>query len=363
MTCLFTQRLPVAAGRHGGPPPVGCGSCNLRQNGLVDKIVPPNLCHFLLRVTHAREWPAFHVANIYAYSWNGKPGGVKVAIRHYRDDQRDMLRSSHNAWRYRSASPSKGVRGHNMFFAAGEELNCALKTMRTQAIDGETDIICSGWSELPAAWLLDTLRVSAYATAIALSRELDDAVELVAFSRDMKPAGKNCTDRDFSFIAATNIDDPAGSAGDAIHLAMARNFDSTWWNSQRGQVFPRAAQRLLKARIEPHPVDRFVEYWLVCEFIASQSRTADVSMRITNILAPYVGEASQKRSHLVYEALGLKHLQRVRNDIVHGDIDSVEPVDLAMLEAIAVELVNFEMGLPYRGNSLIDVAVRKLASL
>lgn len=317
---------------------------------------PPNLIHFLMRLRHARPWPAFEARKHFSFQWHGKAGGVEIAVRHYGDSTDEAIKTSPFTWRISPWQPTPQMLGAVFVVDADAPFAVDLTGFSSRAREGDTDIICSGWSEAKADWLPETLQVSAYATASALSIELDDYLEIVGIDRMIDERNRR-TRRNFRLKAAKTIPDPIASASTAIEQAMVRQLDRTWWSNNRGRVFKRACARMMKANLLFDPVDRFIEYWLVSEFLSSHEQPRNKAYRIKRVLSTHLGQTSRSQMDFLYRALRIEALKDIRDDIAHGDTDEVSAEDLALMEAIANESIRYALGLPYVGQKAVDDAI------
>jgi Apea-like HEPN len=208
--------------------------------------------------------------------------------------------------------------------------------------------------------MTDLLIAVAHATAIAVGFALDDPIILVAQPRLIRPDdyGGASPILDIQIVAKAPTD-PAAAVQRALDKAMVRVADNTWHSNPRGRIFSRAVQRFVRARLEADAVNRYLEYCLTCELLVGRlNKPRPVDMRIRELIAPYLAWTSRRRRDALWKALRLKHLEEMRNQIVHGAVESVDAADLEMVSAIATTLILAEMGQPYGGNKTIDAALR-----
>lgn len=153
-------------------------------------------------------------------------------------------------------------------------------------------------------------------------------------------------------------------------LAMHRSLDGfvRFWRTStpaEERAVSAAMRRYLSAANEADPLDKFCDLWEACEFATAGIKApGKVVGRIAQALAAHLMPRPQPSDKTRIErVLGIKELHQIRGAIVHEAEES--PAHLhektALLEQIAVELLRYRTGLPYRQNQSIDELLTEAA--
>ena len=119
-------------------------------------------------------------------------------------------------------------------------------------------------------------------------------------------------------------------------------------------------RRFITAEQTLHSTDRYVDYWLACEFLTAQTKkVGGLHSRIATAIAPHFGRKSKKGTELIKNAFGLKDLYNLRTEILHHGVEEVPDSSLTKIRDLARELIRLEFGLPpMEKSSLSEMLVR-----
>ena len=114
-----------------------------------------------------------------------------------------------------------------------------------------------------------------------------------------------------------------------------------------------AARRYVTSQTETDPIDKYCDLWESCEFATFfQKAKGDKVGRVAEALTSHWNQASHRaplRKSDVERVLEIKQLYEIRGRIVHEALDSPEDLceRIAMLEAVAAELLRYHLGVPF----------------
>ena len=115
-----------------------------------------------------------------------------------------------------------------------------------------------------------------------------------------------------------------------------------------------ACRRFITAIQEADPIDKFCDFWEVCEFLSKNLHRKGLSTPVARVAKVLSDHTKKRKADL--DKLIVQPLYSIRIDIVHNTIEKPEKIDgkLLLLEEVARELIKSKLGLPYTGSLCID---------
>lgn len=146
---------------------------------------------------------------------------------------------------------------------------------------------------------------------------------------------------------------------EALQTAVDEYVQSRVRMSQGGvRALDAAMRRYLSALTENDAIDKYCDLWETCEFASFGIKAKGGKVgHVAQALASHIG----RKKALVENKLEIKKLYDVRNDIVHNAEENPTGLNwyTTVLERIARELIRFRVGLPYKGDKVLEDALNK----
>ena len=285
---------------------------------------------------------------------------LQLIVTAYDEKDQAALAKSYVMWRPGNWAQVPYMVGSMITLEVGESAN--LHDLVGTARPGELDIVCVASIEQEADWVLPLLKSIIHAASASLSVSLEDVFQQVApvSTKITGPKRRGVPSphlhtRGLAKRLVTN-----GAIRDAMDQALLPYLDGRV-STERAAVLSTTVRRFMRAATQMDSVDRYLDYWLVCEVLTSDIGPDDEAphSKIAKSLAPHLGRAGKPGKRLVENGLRLPDLFLRRSDIVHGRRDDVSFEDCWLLARIAKELVRKEIGLAYVPDSALEDALSK----
>ena len=114
-----------------------------------------------------------------------------------------------------------------------------------------------------------------------------------------------------------------------------------------------AARRYVTSQTETDPIDKYCDLWESCECATFFQKAKGGKVgRVAEALTSHWNQTSHRaplRKSDVERVLEIKQLYEIRGRIVHEALDSPEDLSerIAMLEAVAAELLRYRLGVRF----------------
>jgi hypothetical protein len=309
-------------------------------------IEPKYIYLAMMRLKPWRVWPALSVSHPLTFSGGGVSGQLQLFVTAYGEQPTDALARSPFIWRFENWSKKRQVVGSSIIFEQGTPDQIGAEDFFTHAQPGEIDVVCGAGVDAQAEWLFHYLESLVYSAIASLSTSLGDTFSPVGpMTRKVKGAivqGANSPPFGIEVRATQPL------SADAVTAVLAhalRPFVTDKPSAERVALLSSAIRRFMVAELDVHRADRYIDYWLTCEFLTAQIKKGTPHSKLAEALAPHFGRPSKKGKATIEKAFRLHDLATLRNAILHNGVEDVPASDLSTMRDLASELIRQGLGL------------------
>jgi hypothetical protein len=316
----------------------------------------------MMRLKPWQKWPAGTVSVQSGLNLGALTALVEATVTVYSEQDPAAIERSPSLWRDWDWVKDDRVVGATVYVERGTSID--LSRWCTKATPGELDVICGAASNEEADWLPSYLTSLVYAVSATLKMSFDDPLRItapVSTTRVLKEKREGFDSSPFNLDVRDKQSVLAPGITDALRQAIQPYVAGQVWG-EHVRVLSSAIRRFMIAESRTNPVDRYLDYWLTCEFLTSHIRKGYLPSKIAESLAPHMNKPTSAGKRAVENALRLALLFDRRGEILHGSRDDVPPEDLTILVQIATELVRKEVHMPYAHNKVLEDALTAYAS-
>jgi hypothetical protein len=326
----------------------------------------PEFVHLAMtRVKPWQPWPTGTVSVQQGFTSGTLTGVVELLVTTYSQQDQAALDASPMMWASEPSSKNADVIGSTIVLSPGSSSTAVVDSV-IKARPGDIDIICGTMSNEEADWLPQYLTSLVYAVSATLSIACNDIFQVVAPVATRRVArgereGFDSPPFDIDVRHKKTVAEEV--IRDALQQAIQPFVSGRIWG-ERILVLSSAVRRFMIAGSRTNPVDRFLDYWLACEFLTSHMpKDGGIHSKIAKSLSEHMGRSTSSGKKKAENALRLKDLSSRRGEIVHGMREDIPPDDLKLLTQIANELVRKELGIAYAHNPVLEEALAERAKV
>jgi hypothetical protein len=309
-------------------------------------IEPKHIYLAMMRLKPWRVWPALSVSHQLTFNAGGISRQLELLVTAYGEQSTDDLARSPFMWRFESWSKKRQVVGSTVIFEQGTPDQIGVKDLFTRAQPGEIDVVCGAGVNVQAECLFHYLKSFVYSAIASLSISLSDTFRPVG---PMTTRVKGKMDEGLaSPTFGVEVRPKQSLSEEAVTEVLShdlRSFVTNELSVEKTGLLSSAIRRFMMAELDVHPVDRYIDYWLTCEFLISHITKGTPHSKLATALAPHFGRPSKKGKATIENAFRLLDLAQLRNTILHNGVDEVPASGLSTMRQLAGELIRQELGL------------------
>lgn len=323
--------------------------------------VPKFVYLVTMRLKPWRAWTRLSVSSDQlSFRFNDVSGQAQLFVTAHDAEPNADLSHGPRTWRIQNWSSKPEVVGATILIQEGSTDPISLENLLTSAEPGEIDVLCVAAVNVQADWLSHYLKSFVYSAIASMATSIGDVFRPVGpMTVTVKEENREHTD---SFPIDIRVLKRQSLTEDAVTHAITHTFRSLALanlSAEKAGILSSAIRRYMTAELNMHPADRYVDYWLTCEFLTSHITKGTPHTKLAQALAPHFGLRSKKGRATIEKAFNLYELYKVRGAILHNGVEEVPASFLGSVRNIASELIRQALGLPPDEHSQLHEELRR----